>query len=159
MHLPNGREKTVRFSGVSDERAAKKVQSSNAFDSQEHALHSANHNGTSKANEIQVHLPNGAGCHSVLETVLTAWPILVQRYQRDVFHQFTWGLKDQENTSSQCITATDIDWANQKTAAGLREKISTVKSNQVTLDGTTIFLRDGTNEEVILAMKEDELHR
>ncbi|ENH98812.1 hypothetical protein COCC4DRAFT_154849 [Bipolaris maydis ATCC 48331] len=159
MHLPNGRENTVRFSGVSEEPAAKKVQNSNGFDAQEHALQSENPTGAkhtnenaSKANDIQVHLPNGTDRDSVLDTVLTAWAILIQRYQRDVFHQFTWGQKDQENAATQCISVTDIDWANQQTAASLRTKISSVKSNQYTLNETTLFLNDGTTEEVISTM-------
>ncbi|EUC49199.1 hypothetical protein COCMIDRAFT_2056 [Bipolaris oryzae ATCC 44560] len=169
MHLPNGRENTVRFSGVSGEPAAKKVQSSNGFNTQEHALQSENPTGAkhasgnpSKANDIQVHLPNGTDRDSVLDTVLTAWAILIQRYQRDVFHQFTWGQKDQEKAATQCISVVDIDWANQQTAASLRSKISSVKSNQFTLNETALFFNDGSNEEwtfeVLLNVRQDTLH-
>ncbi|USP81666.1 uncharacterized protein yc1106_08940 [Curvularia clavata] len=169
MHLPNGRENTVRFGGVTDEHVAKKVQNSSAFDDQEHSLHSEDQNGASytnghiaKANEVRVHLPSVTDRNSVLDTVLTAWTILVQRYQRDVFNQFTWGLKDQGEDSTQCISATELDWASHQTAASLRTKIGSVKSPQFTFGETTIIVRDGTNEEwtfeVSLDLQEDHLY-
>lgn len=160
MHLPNGRENTVRFGGVTDEHVAKRVQSSSAFDNQEHSLHSGDHIGaahtnghTTKADEVWIHLPSTTDRNSVLDTVLTAWAILVQRYQRDVFHQFTWGLNDRKDDSTQCISVTDLDWASHQTAASLRTKIGSIKSAQFTLGETTIILRDGTNEEVFSTIK------
>lgn len=160
MHLPNGKENTVRFSGVTDEHVAKKVQSSNTFDNQEHSLHSKDQNAIghtngrfTKGNEIRVPLPSATDRNSVLDTVLTAWAILIQRYQRDVFHQFTWGLKDQGNDYAQCISVADIDWASHQTAASLKAKIGNARSAQVTLDETSIFLRDGSPEEVLSKIK------
>ena len=156
MHLPDGRENTVRFGDLADEHVAKKVQSSGTFDNQEQSLRSNGHNGAkhtngnaSKANEVRVHLPSATDRNAVLDTVLTAWAILIQRYQRDVFHQFTWGLKEQGENSTQCIPVADLDWASHQTAASLRTKIGHVKSTQLTLGEATIFLRDGTNEEVL----------
>lgn len=153
MHLPNGREHTVRFGALPDEHVAKKVQSSSALDSQHHDGAEKTNGSVSKPNEARILLPNGSDRDSVLDTVLAAWAILIHRYQRDVFHQFTWGIKDQGNDSTQCISITEIDWASQQTAASLQAKISSVKSSQFKLgEDTTIFLNDGINEEVILKL-------
>lgn len=157
MHLPSGREDTVRLSGVTGEHVAKKVQSSSALNNQEHSLHSEETRHTNghatKVNEVRVHLPNVTDQNTVLDTVLTAWAILIQRYQRDVFHQFTWGSKDQGDDSTQCISVAELDWASHQTAASLSTKIRNIKSAQFTLGETTIILRDGTNEEVLSTTK------
>ncbi|EOA91572.1 uncharacterized protein SETTUDRAFT_85461 [Exserohilum turcica Et28A] len=163
MHLPNGREHTVRFGALPDEHVAKKVQSSSALDSQHHDGAEKTNGSVSKPNEARILLPNGSDRDSVLDTVLAAWAILIHRYQRDVFHQFTWGIKDQGNDSTQCISITEIDWASQQTAASLQAKISSVKSSQFKLgEDTTIFLNDGINEEwtfqVTLNLQQDTLH-
>jgi hypothetical protein len=85
---------------------------------------------------------------AVLDIVLTAWTILIQRYQRDVFHRFSWGIKGAGSDKRQCVETGDLDLLNHSNAASLAAKIQEVRLKHVSLNGTTIFLNDGTKEEV-----------
>ncbi|KAJ4371135.1 Non-ribosomal peptide synthetase [Neocucurbitaria cava] len=150
MHLPNG-EPLVRFSGVSEEPVEVKVQSNGVVKTQENGT---NTNGTahanqpvSQTNEVHISHPEDLAADAVLDTVLTAWTILVQRYQRDLFHQFTWGVKDAGADQIQCIPTPELGLLNHTTAGSLKGKVADVRSKVISVDKTVIFLNDGTKEE------------
>ena len=150
MHLPHG-ERTVRFGGVPDEHV-KQVQNSGEPQSRERTANgdeTAHVNGqVARPNEIRIPLPKDSSPDTVLDTVLAAWAILVERYQRDVFSQFTWGLKDGSNENVQCVTVSSLDWPGHKTASSLKTKIQEQRLNNLSLEQATIFLNDSTTEEV-----------
>ncbi|KAK1917645.1 hypothetical protein P3342_000359 [Pyrenophora teres f. teres] len=87
MHLPEG-ERTVRFNGIPDEHV-KTMQNNGEMHSLEHASNGDEtariNEQAAKANEIRIQLPKDSSSDAVLDTVLAAWAILVERYQRDVF--------------------------------------------------------------------------
>jgi hypothetical protein len=154
MHLPNG-EHIVRFSGVQDEHVKKKVQSNGVFNTQEQESHTNGHNGVaqpnghvSKSNEVHIPLPGNLAPDEVLDTILAAWTILMRRYQRDVFHQFTWGRNDAGNDETQCISTSSLDLMSLLTAGRLKTRVSEVRSKNVASDQATLILNDGTKEEV-----------
>ncbi|KAF1845025.1 nonribosomal peptide synthetase 6 [Cucurbitaria berberidis CBS 394.84] len=150
MHLPSG-DHTVRFGGVPEEPVEVKVQSNGTVTTQENgtSTNGTNHtNGAvSQTNEVHISHPEDLAADAVLDTVLTAWTILIQRYQRDLFHQFTWALKDAGADKTQCIPTPDLDLLNQKVAGGLKAKLSDVRLKDINLEKATISLNDGTKEE------------
>lgn len=151
MHLPNG-DHVVRFGEASPEPVEVKVQSNGIVKAQESEpqLDTATLDEApiSKANEVSIALPQDLAGDALLDTILTGWSILVQRYQRDLYHQFTWGLKDAQIADSQCIPTTDLDLLNQKSAQSLKSKINNIRSKEFNIDQATIILNDGTQEEV-----------
>jgi hypothetical protein len=84
----------------------------------------------------------------VLDIVLAGWTILVQRYQRDAFHQFTWGIKGAGSDNLQCIASEELNLLNHSNVDSLITKISELRLKNVSLDQATVFLNDGTKEEV-----------
>ncbi|KAF1831742.1 nonribosomal peptide synthetase 6 [Decorospora gaudefroyi] len=168
MHLPNG-EHVVRFGEVPDEHVEKKLQSNSAFKTQSLYSHSKGSKEAAvtagtvfKPNSVQILLPNNLAPDAVVDTVLTAWTILIQRYQREVFHQFTWGHKSAENRRVQCVATAGLDFMSQKTARTLQEKIRELRSKGIALGQTSIFLNDGTElewtYEVSIEVQQDSLH-
>jgi hypothetical protein len=104
---------------------------------------------TTKENEVQISLPRDQSWDEVLDTILTAWTILVERYQRDLFHQFTWGVRDAGRDSAASIPTAQLDLPNQSTAKSLIAQISNARTRDHTLNaGSNIFLNDGTSAEV-----------
>lgn len=151
MHLPNGNH-VVRFGGVSKEPVEVKVQSNGIVKTEEHeptlGTTLQEEAPISKANEVSIALPQDLAGDALLDTILTGWSILIQRYQRDLYHQFTWGLRDAQISDLQCIPTTDLDLLNQNTAGALKSKIGNVRSKDFNIDQATIVLNDGTQEEV-----------
>lgn len=154
MHLHNG-EHVVRFGGVQEEYAEAKVQPNGTVQTQEHGSQSNGDNGAvstngqpTTVNEVHVSLPDGLSTDEVLDTVLTAWTLLIQRYQRDVFHQFTWGNKDAGTDWYQCIPSSDLNMQKQSTGGSLKSKISDLRSKDLLNEASDIFLNDGTKDEV-----------
>lgn len=145
----------VRFGGVPNKHPGMKMQHNGSFPAEEHSASANGSNGTtqadgfeSKPNKVQLPLPRDLASDAVLDTVLTAWSILIQRYQRDVFHQFTWGINDASNGRKQCVSTSDLGLLEHNTAGSLRTKISHVKSRDIPFGQHSIFLNDGTEEEV-----------
>ncbi|KAF2853246.1 nonribosomal peptide synthetase-like protein [Plenodomus tracheiphilus IPT5] len=167
MHLPTG-EHIVRFSGVTGEHTEAKVQSDGNVIVPENdtkstkADEAVQRNTAATANEVDIPLADGLDANAVLDVVLTAWVILVQRYQRDVFHQFTWGLQNSGTDWVQCIPTPDLDLKNQQLVGQLKSKINSVRLKDVSIDQSTIFLNDGTKEEwtfqVSLEFRNGSLH-
>lgn len=154
MHLPNG-DHIARFSGVPDDCAEVKVQSNGTVQVEENSVRPNSTNGAIRENgqapsknEIQIPIAKALDADALLDIVLTAWTVLIQRYQRDVFHQFTWGAKDGTTKQVQCIPTPDLDLKNQSTAASLKSKIIGLRLKDIPVEGSSIFLNDGTKEEV-----------
>jgi hypothetical protein len=155
MNLPNG-EQTVHASGVGDEHVEKKVQRNGASKTRGQDSHTNGHNGAtqtnahvSEANEVQIPFPNNLALEGILDTILTAWSILMRRYQRDAFHQFTWGLKGTTGSDkTQCISASGLDMLSLTTAGSLKTSVSEARSKSLSIDRATFMVNDGTREEV-----------
>lgn len=162
MHLPHG-DQTVRFGAVTEYPVEKSLQSngnltSNQVDS--HIDNAAKSNGhESKSNEVDIQIPQNRDVENVLTTILTAWTILIQRYQRDVFHQFTWGIKDAGDVYIQCIPTSELDLLKQEDTKSLNAKIDSVKSKDISpKQDTGIFLNDGTKAEVCIQINKFPQH-
>lgn len=141
----------MRYGGAAREDTQVKINSNGTLDvNQNGSYTNGRSETTTKRNEVDVTFPKDQSLDTVLDTVLTAWIILVQRYQRDAFHQFSWGIKGAGSDKCQCISAVDLDLPNYNNAASLVEKVRDSRLHDVSLDGTTIFLNDGTKEEVRL---------
>lgn len=151
MHLANG-DHTLRYGGITQEKTEVKTTSNGIVDVNEGNSYTNGHdqtnNHSTKVNEVDITLLEDLPSDAVLDTVLTAWTILVQRYQRDVFHQFSWGIKGAGSDRIQCISVTDLDLLSHSNAATLAGKIHDLRLKDVPLDGATIFLNDGNKEEV-----------
>jgi hypothetical protein len=154
MHAQNGKRK-LRSSGLQEEHVGKKVQRNGFFKRQEQDLHSNGHNGTaqtnghaSKANDVHIPLPDNHAQDVVLDTILTGWIILMCRYQRDAFNQFTWGLKSPGSDQTQCISGASLNMMSVETAGSLKAIVSEVRSKDISTDRATFMLNDGTKEEV-----------
>jgi hypothetical protein len=153
MHLPSG-NLTMQFGNVPASPVEKEMQSNSESKPQEDVpgvTAAVRENGQqTKPNEARIPYPQNLAREEVLDTVLTAWTILIQRYQRDVFHQFTWGTKASEDKKGdQCIQTTDLDLSNQSRAESLKTKLNSVRSSNISLhQGSSIFLNDGTSAEV-----------
>jgi len=96
MHLANS-EQTLRYGGVAQEKADVKVKvkvnDNGSIDVNENGAYTNVHNPTNGqstiSNEVELTALKGQPSDVALDAILTAWTILVQRYQRDVFHQFS----------------------------------------------------------------------
>jgi hypothetical protein len=152
MHLPHNNH-TVRFGSVSERVMEKQLHNNDICKQQEDdhptKVCKPQTYQNSGLNEAHIPFPQNHALSEVLDTVLAAWTILIYRYQRDTFHQFTWGLKDAAEHDMQCILATGLDILNQSLTESLRQQIGTVRSRSIAVDQeSTIFLNDGTEVEV-----------
>lgn len=156
MHLPNG-DHSVRFGSVSN-HTIEKEKSALDGTSQENGIHISSSNQPnstrSTENEVSIPLLPSQGLDDVLSSILTAWAVLIQRYQRDVFHQFTWGQKNAGENGSQCIQTTELELEKHTTMLSLNTKINSLKSSGVNVNpNTSMFLNDGTPTEVCFFSK------
>lgn len=151
MHLPNG-DHSLRYGGVPKEKTEVKINSNGTLVVNENGPYTNGHDQTNghsvETNEVDIPTFQNQSPDAVLDAVLTAWTILVQRYQRDVFHQFSWGIKDAGSDKRQCMSTVDLDLLNHSNAASLTAKIRDLRLKDVSLNGATIFLNDGTKDEV-----------
>ncbi|KAL6712229.1 Non-ribosomal peptide synthetase [Coniothyrium glycines] len=168
MHLKNG-EHIARFSNVPQEYTEAKIQPKGAVGPHESEVEvdvnnvPATTHKSLETNEVHITLPSNSSTENVLDNVLVAWTLLIQRYQRDVFHQFSWGVRDATKSNDvQLIPALGLDLQNLRTTADLRAKISTLRSRSFDLAGSTLFLNDGTAEEwtyeVTVQLQQDGIH-
>lgn len=147
MHLPNG-EHTLRRGDVSELGIGEvKPGSQDSFATPSSGTSVSNRAGLQ--NEIRLQLSQDRNFEELLDIVLTSWTILIQRYQRDVFHQFTWGAKTNQDTDVQCIPTVELDLLKHRDTESLKARVGAVKSKAVPADfRTTLFLNDGTKAEV-----------
>jgi hypothetical protein len=152
MHLPNG-DHSVRFGNVANMFGEKQTYSNGIstprHDGEDTSCSTTSKSQPSKSNEVRMTVPHDLASEEVLDTILTAWAILIQRYQRDTFHQFTWGInKGSGNERIQCIGTPELDLPNQKAAQSLQTKISSLRLRDIPVtEGSEIFLNDGTKLE------------
>jgi hypothetical protein len=146
MHLPSG-DHTIRLGGISEMSIGMEKHSNGT-----HSKNSTDANGhSSDTNEIRITCPQDQGLNKLLETILTAWTILIQRYQRDTFHQFSWGKRgdDGNNDTNQCVPTSELDLSSHNTADSLKAKLGNARAAEFTLDqGSMLFLNDGTVADV-----------
>lgn len=153
MHLSNG-DSIVRFSSRQEEPTEVKVLDNGTVEvqgdghTQDSTEHTQTNGNVPAANEVQIAIPQTSDVGDVLDTMLTAWSILIQRYQRETFHQFTWGVKDAGDEQIQCVSISDVDLQNQKLVVDLKSKISASRSSTIPNDQPVLFLNDGTKDEV-----------
>jgi hypothetical protein len=154
MHLPSG-DKTLHLGGISG-MSDMGIHSNSISKPQQNGSHTNGSNGTnghsSHVNELQIPRPRGEELSGTLDTILTAWTILIHRYQRDAFQQFTWGIKaGEKDGKAQCIQTADFDLPSQKTADTLKAKLGSTRTADLALaQGSTLFLNDGTSSEVCI---------
>jgi hypothetical protein len=151
MHLPNGID-NVRFGGRPEDQLNDEVSSINDVGQIKNSTHTSRSIETNgrhvDTNKVQISFPEGQSLDAILDIVLAGWVILAQRYQRDAFHSFTWGIKGAGSEKAQSIMSTELGLANQNTVSGLVAKIKDLRLKDVSLDQATVFLNDGTKEEV-----------
>lgn len=152
MHLSN-EDHTLRFGGGGTQKLSEDMMHSNGKTKQPHAEFQDENSGEKNehekmSNNAQIAIPQNHALDAVLDTVLTAWTILIQRYQRDTFHQFTWSIKE-SGDDAQCIPTADLDFTGLKTAGDLKSKLSSLRPAGCALtQGSTIVMNDGTSAEV-----------
>ncbi|KAF2023952.1 hypothetical protein EK21DRAFT_79818 [Setomelanomma holmii] len=151
MHLPNG-DHGVRFGNIVSIPLESKVHSDSTSTSPNSGSNPRETTReippVSKPNKVLVEVRQDQALGEVLDTVLTAWTLLIQRYQRDTFHHFTWGIKDAGDRSIQCIDTLELDLPSHAATKSLTANINSLRSKEiVTEDPITIFLNDGTKEE------------
>jgi hypothetical protein len=157
MHLPNG-DGAMHYGEVSRKNMDDAMPSDRASKLQRIDQYmkrpEQGNNRTMNKNQVEISLPQDRPWDEVLDTVLTAWTILVQRYQRDLFHQFTWGVRDAGNDSAACIPTAKLDLPNQSTAKSLTAHISSARTRDYTINaGSKLFLNDGTSAEVCTTLQ------
>jgi hypothetical protein len=151
MHLPSG-ERPIHLSSVAEQTVEQIMPGNGVSKPQETNLYmqrpDQDKGRTPKLNEAHIPLPKNWTADDVLDTVLTAWTILIVRYQRDTFYQFTWGIRDASKDSAQCISAPELDLSNQ-TAKSLKAKVGSLRTKEYAInEDSLLFLNDGTSAEV-----------
>jgi len=88
----------------------------------------------------------------VLHTLLASWILLVQRYQRDSFHRFTWGLGQSGQDFTQCIESELLDASKPERADELLAMVQSAISKEAprTTSSSVVYFNDGTTDEVSL---------
>jgi len=96
-------------------------------------------------NAIEIPIPQEKDSRTILNVILTSWVLLLQRYQRDSFDRFSWGVNDKDLT--HILFCHQLELTKLETVAQLRGKIQSIWSSDDSVS-PTIFLRDGINNEV-----------
>ncbi|KAF2021067.1 acetyl-CoA synthetase-like protein [Aaosphaeria arxii CBS 175.79] len=105
---------------------------------------------TEEENELIISIPKSTSQSDVLETLITSWIILVQRYQRDAFRAISWGLKDAANSELQCISAEQLQLQDLSTAEDLLQAVRKVTSKTIVSERGSdpiLVFKDGTPDE------------
>ncbi|KAF2749753.1 nonribosomal peptide synthetase 6 [Sporormia fimetaria CBS 119925] len=95
-------------------------------------------------NEVLIPVPP-----ELLEAVLAGWVLMMQRYQRDTFHTFTWGLEESATNELQSVPAFDLKMSSITTIADLVDAVRRVRSKDILVQptDTTLTFNDGTKDE------------
>jgi hypothetical protein len=104
---------------------------------------------TSSHDVIEIHLGEQSS-EELLDTLLASWTLLLQRYQRDAFHKFTWGPADSSRDLVECIETECLELLKLETANELLTTVRNVVSKEVLgLESPLmLFFNDGTADEV-----------
>lgn len=102
------------------------------------------HETASLPNSVQIPIFN-----TLLDSITAGWILLISRYQRDTFHNFTWGVKDAVD-SIQTVATEGMKLGEVVTVADLLEVVRRVRAREIEADGgeTRVFFNDGTEDEV-----------
>jgi hypothetical protein len=162
MHLPSG-EPLIQLEGVGMQTTEESIPSNDVPKPQQinHYMQKPDHgkDRTPRLNEAHIPLPQNWTVDEVLDTVLTAWITLIHRYQRDMFHQFTWGVRDAGKDTTQCIPTPELELSDRMTAKSLTAKVSSVRTKAFAINaGSLLFLNDGTSAEVCMMKKYTQHH-
>jgi len=168
MHLPHGGH-IGRFSGLPEESTeAKEWSEKDVFrpktDNRTQDWHRIvqAQDALNTANEVIIPVAENYDTNTLLDFILTAWVILVQRYQRDEFYHFTWGFEHDVAQHSQCISAADIEFQSQRVGADVKSTIRSLRSKDMPVPQSNFFFNNGTEEEwsyqISLDLCKDSLH-
>lgn len=151
MHLPYG-DHVVRFSGLPEEHIETKTRDDHDTIYQEIDSRMQDYDRASKKldarSAVEIPVAEEYETDTLIDFVLAAWAIVVQRYQRDKCRQLTWGLIDGERQHRQCISAADIDLQSQRAGADVKFKMGELRCRNIPVERSKILLTDGTDEEV-----------
>jgi len=154
MHLPHGGH-IGRFSGLPEESTeAKEWSEKDVFrpktDNRTQDWHRIvqAQDALNTANEVIIPVAENYDTNTLLDFILTAWVILVQRYQRDEFYHFTWGFEHDVAQHSQCISAADIEFQSRRVGADVKSTIRSLRSKDIPVPQSNFFFNNGTEEEV-----------
>lgn len=116
--------------------------------------HSMYVNGSAAdTNVVSIPIPADQEVDMVIETVLAAWILLLQRYRRDSFQQCMFGTGQGGDERIQCVSAGQVDLLDLTTVGDLLAKVQNIRSREIALSqGGTVSLRDGTKEDVRLRL-------
>ncbi|KAF2259745.1 hypothetical protein CC78DRAFT_53242 [Lojkania enalia] len=151
MHLPHN--ETSGFGGESvdlhpTKREADTITPENS--KREHTYLSGALNRVNKTlNEVSIPILHHQSLESIIERVAAGWILLLQRYQRDACHQFTWGYNGAGDTSSTVsITQLGLDTAiTVKDVIDILHRSETYKLFSYQDRNPVLFFNDGTPEE------------
>ncbi|KAH7135324.1 nonribosomal peptide synthetase 6 [Dendryphion nanum] len=101
-------------------------------------------------NEILVQVPSDKDRELIVDTAIASWILLVQRYQRDTFLNFTWGLEGAANSGIQIVAAQELNLTNVSTVTDLITTVHNIRSKDIAIDqptGLVLVFNDGTKDE------------
>lgn len=103
-----------------------------------------------QVNEVFIPVPPG-----LVETIMAAWILLVQRYQRDAFQSFSWGA---EGAELQTISAAQLELERVETVADLLVAVRRAMSKDVTCQHDdaspcVLVFNDGPKDEVCITTR------
>lgn len=149
MHLPHSE---VLQLGSGSSHSAKKQLERNGVKVKPSVQESTNSSGdTFESNQITASIPAELEREAVVEAIVAGWVLLVHRYQRDAFHNFTWSLEGAGNSGVQTIPSSQLELQNIFTIADLLKVAQKLRVNGVQNEqgSAPVFIfNDGTQEEV-----------
>jgi hypothetical protein len=105
---------------------------------------SSTHGTASLPNSVQIPIFD-----TILDSITAGWILLISRYQRDTFHNFTWGVKDALD-SIQTVATEGMSLGEVITVTDLLKVVRRVRAREIEAEGgeMRVFFNDGTKDEV-----------
>ncbi|KAF2729233.1 nonribosomal peptide synthetase 6 [Polyplosphaeria fusca] len=107
-------------------------------------------NGISRnLNETYISTPGGHKAEDTFVKIIAGWVLLLKRYQRDAFHQFSWKHQEATKWNFQSTSKFDLDNAHRLediVDAVRRAQLGEVFDNELS-PSASLFLNDGSTEE------------
>ncbi|KAF1994960.1 nonribosomal peptide synthetase 6 [Amniculicola lignicola CBS 123094] len=116
---------------------------------QEESHWATNGNGVHKK-EVTIPFPDGFDVESVVDNIIAGWTLLLQRYQRDAFLQFTWGYKEVDRSTVQTITAAQLNLGGVSNSNDLLKVVRNMRSRKMAVDSVPnpkLVFNDGTEDD------------
>lgn len=150
MHLPKSEMLQLGGGGGGSHYRSKSAESNGSVKhSVQHCMSTSDE--TACADEVSTTFPKDRCRESIFESVIAGWILLVFRYQRDSFHNFTWGFEGCEKPRIQCIPTVELDLQIIRTISDLLAVVRKSITRDIVVDYATIptlIFNDGTKEEV-----------